>query len=196
MCARRVLNKLKLDKQYQGVVEADGEHFEVSHEDGAKPFKAFLDTGLRRTTTGSRIFGALKGAADGGVLVPHSESRFPGYDKEEKSLDSETLRKYIFGGHVAEYMEELKDDDEEAFKRQFSSYVKLGIEADDLEDVWKTVHANIRADPTHKPTPRATPEEIAAHKKYKQRPRNLKQREDRVKQKKAAFIAKLEAENE
>ena len=31
-----------------------------------------------------------------------------GYSSEEKQLDAETLRKYIFGGHVAEYMENLQ----------------------------------------------------------------------------------------
>ena len=40
--------------------------------------------------------------------MPHNEKRFPGYDKEEKALDAETHRKYIFGGHVQEYMEMLQ----------------------------------------------------------------------------------------
>lgn len=42
---------------------------------------------------------------DGGLDVPHNEKRFPGYDKESKTLDAETHRRYIFGGHVADYME-------------------------------------------------------------------------------------------
>jgi len=37
-----------------------------------------LDIGLARTTTGARIFGAMKGAADGGIDIPHSVKRFPG----------------------------------------------------------------------------------------------------------------------
>lgn len=48
-----------------------------------------------------QVFAALKGALDGGLDVPHSEKRFVGYNKEEKSLDSEVLRKYIMGGHVS-----------------------------------------------------------------------------------------------
>lgn len=40
--------------------------------------------------------------------MPHSDKRFVGYSAEEKSLDAETLRKYIFGGHVSEYMENLQ----------------------------------------------------------------------------------------
>ena len=61
----------------------------------------------------------MKGASDGGIFIPHSDNRFPGYDIETKELDAETLRKYIFGGHVAEYMETLADDDEERYKSQF-----------------------------------------------------------------------------
>jgi large subunit ribosomal protein L5e len=52
-----------------------------------------LDVGLHRTSTGARVFGAMKGCSDGGLLIPHSESRFPGYDMESKELDAETLRK-------------------------------------------------------------------------------------------------------
>jgi len=40
--------------------------------------RAYLDIGLARTTTGARIFGAMKGAADGGIDIPHSVKRFPG----------------------------------------------------------------------------------------------------------------------
>lgn len=163
-------------------------------EDGPRPFKAFLDTGLRNCTTGHRIFGCLKGAADGGILVPHSESRFPGYEKDRKELDVETLHKYIYGGHVAEYMEELQEDDDEAYKRQFAKYVAEGISADDVEDMYKEAHAAIRADPSPKPAVKLTTEQIAAHKKFIQQPRNRLQREDRIKQKKAAFLKKLAAE--
>lgn len=47
----------------------------------------------------------LQGALDGGLDIPHNEKRFPGYDKESKSLDADTHRRYIFGQHVADYME-------------------------------------------------------------------------------------------
>lgn len=40
-------------------------------EDESAPFRAFLDVGLVRTTTGARVFGAMKGAADGGLDIPH-----------------------------------------------------------------------------------------------------------------------------
>ena len=74
---------------------------EHADEEGPRPFKCFLDAGLKRTSTGSRVFGVLKGASDGGILIPHNEKRFPGYDPEGKELDSEVLRKYIVRWHCA-----------------------------------------------------------------------------------------------
>lgn len=48
----------------------------------------------------------MKGALDGGLDIPHNEKRFVGY--ADKKLDAETLQKYIFGGHVAEYQETMQ----------------------------------------------------------------------------------------
>lgn len=153
LIARRVLKKLGMDEDFQGVEEADGEFTlteAADDEDARRPFKAFLDVGLARTSTGARIFGALKGASDGGILVPHSENRFPGYDIETEELDSDVLRKYIFGGHVAEYMETLADDDEERYKSQFQGYIDDEIEADGLEELYQGIHKAIREDPFKK----------------------------------------------
>lgn len=152
LIARRVLKKLGMDEDFTGVEEADGEYqlTEASESEGRRPFKAFLDVGLHRTSTGARVFAAMKGASDGGILVPHSENRFPGYDIETKELDAETLRKYIFGGHVAEYMETLADDDEERYKSQFQGYIDDEIEADGLEELYQEAHKAIREDPFKK----------------------------------------------
>lgn len=84
LLARRLLKKVGLDSLYKGSEEIDGQYFN-SHEamsnEEKRPFKALLDVGLARTTTGARIFGALKGACDGGINVPHSEKRFPGFTR-------------------------------------------------------------------------------------------------------------------
>jgi large subunit ribosomal protein L5e len=191
LIARRVLKKLGLDETFTGVEEADGEYTltEAAEEDGEerRPFKAFLDVGLARTSTGARIFGAMKGASDGGIFIPHSENRFPGYDMESKELDSETLRKYIYGGHVAEYMETLADDDEERYKSQFGQYLEDDIEADGLEDLYTEAHAAIRADPFKKVEgegPKKTKEEWKAESKKYQTPKSTKaEKEERVKAK-------------
>ncbi|TLD21051.1 hypothetical protein PspLS_08896 [Pyricularia sp. CBS 133598] len=154
LIARRVLKKLGLDEDFAGVEEPEGE-FTLTEaaetDDGTRrPFKAYLDVGLARTSTGARVFGAMKGASDGGILIPHSENRFPGFDIESKELDTETLKKYIFGGHVAEYMETLADDDEERYKSQFQQYIDEDIDADGLEDIYTEAHAAIREDPFKK----------------------------------------------
>ncbi|KAK3715970.1 60S ribosomal protein L5 [Vermiconidia calcicola] len=154
LIARRALSKLELADTFEGVEEPDGEFTltEAADVDGEKrrPFKCFLDVGLTRTSTGARVFGAMKGASDGGLYVPHSEKRFPGYDLESKELDAETLRKYIFAGHVAEYMETLADDDEERYKSQFQGYIDEEIEADGLEELYADAHKQIREDPWKK----------------------------------------------
>jgi large subunit ribosomal protein L5e len=154
LIARRALSKLEIADNFAGVEEPDGEFqlTEPQEVDGEerRPFKVFLDVGLTRTSTGARVFGAMKGASDGGLYVPHSEKRFPGYDIESKELDAETLRKYIFGGHVAEYMETLADDDEERYKSQFSGYIDDEIEADGLEELYAEAHSQIREDPWKK----------------------------------------------
>ena len=41
--------------------EASGEDYNVEEvDDGPRPFSALLDTGLKRTSTGSKVFAALK----------------------------------------------------------------------------------------------------------------------------------------
>ncbi|KFY83677.1 hypothetical protein V500_10007 [Pseudogymnoascus sp. VKM F-4518 (FW-2643)] len=190
LIARRVLKKLGMDEDFQGVEEADGEFTlteAAEDEDARRPFKAFLDVGLARTSTGARIFGAMKGASDGGILVPHSENRFPGFDMESKELDAETLRKYIFAGHVAEYMETLADDDEERYKSQFQGYIDDEIEADGLEELYQDIHKQIRADPFKKVEGAAEKKDKEEYKKeslkFKGRKHTREEKIERVKAK-------------
>ena len=191
LLARRALSKLDLADAFTGVEEPEGEYgltepAEVDGED-RRPFKVILDVGLARTSTGSRVFGAMKGASDGGLHVPHSENRFPGFDVETKELDAETLRKYIFGGHVAEYMETLADDDEERYKSQFSGYIDDGIEADGLEEMYTEAHKAIREDPWKKDDEAGEKKDKdhwkAESKKYKLKKSTKAEREERVKAK-------------
>merc|ERR1711915_477791 len=86
LLARRLLQKFKLDSAYEGNTNVDGTMFYVEdQEDGAGAFRACLDVGLARTSTGAKVFAALKGAVDGGIDIPHSEKRFPGYDTGVRS---------------------------------------------------------------------------------------------------------------
>merc|ERR1719445_2239948 len=56
----------------------------------------------------------MKGAVDGGLDIPHSEKRFPGYDAESKELNADVHRAHIFGGHVADYMRHLIEEGKDA----------------------------------------------------------------------------------
>ncbi|CAR28547.1 hypothetical protein ZYGR_0S01800 [Zygosaccharomyces rouxii] len=183
LVARRVLQKLGLDKVYPGVEEVEGEYnLTEAVEDGPRPFKVFLDIGLQRTTTGARVFGALKGASDGGLYVPHSPKRFPGFDFESEELDADLLRSYIFGGHVSQYMEELADDDEERYQELFRGYIADDIDAESVEEIYQQAHEAIRADPSFKPTEKKFSKDqyAAESKKYKQRKLSKEQKRERV----------------
>lgn len=186
LIARRALQKLGLDETYTGDEEASGEFSLVEAvEDAPRPFKVFLDVGVARTTTGARIFGVLKGASDGGLYVPHSAKRYPGWDIEAEELDADTLRKYIVAGHVAEYMEELMDDDEERYRTLFKSYIDDGIEADTIEDIYSDAHEKIREDPS----PKITTKKSVEH--YKSQKRNQRQKKLTLAQRKANIAAKI-----
>ncbi|PIM99125.1 60S ribosomal protein L5 [Handroanthus impetiginosus] len=163
LLARRVLKSLEMDDEYQGNLEATGEDYSVEPSESRRPFRALLDVGLLRTTTGNRVFGALKGALDGGLDIPHSDKRFAGFSKDSKQLDAEVHRKYIYGGHVASYMTTLMEDEPEKYQSHFSRYVKKGLEPDGLEELYKKVHSAIRADPTSKKSEKQPPKE---HKRY------------------------------
>ena len=63
----------------------------------------------------------------GFLLVSCSMKRFPGYDSETKDFNADIHRQHIFGQHVANYMTTLRDSDEDAYKKQFSRFIKLGI---------------------------------------------------------------------
>jgi len=196
--ARRVNKKFGL--KYEGKTEVTGEDYNVEDdEEGAAPFHAVLDVGLVRTTTGNRVFGALKGAIDGGLNIPHKngDRRFPGAKKDEAgewSFDPDVHRKYIFGGHVAAYMKSLKEEDEDKFNRQFSKYLSVKVSPDSLEKTYAAVHAAIRKDPLKKRDPlekgrflkRSAPKKDAAgfpKKRFGAQALSVQQRKGRVKQK-------------
>lgn len=173
LVARRLLQQLGLDETYTGVEEVTGEpictevdgkeYFVEEVDDEKKPFRCLLDIGIKNTTTGAKIFGAMKGASDGGLDIPHSEKRFPGYTRDTKEFDAEVHKGHIFGEHVADYMREMEEDDEENYQKHFAKYLAAGVEPDDLEELYEKVHASIREDPSREEVEAFT----AIDKKYK-----------------------------
>ena len=167
LCARRLLKQIGLDEIYTGIEEPTGDvvstvgdngrtYFVEELDDDKKPFRALLDVGIKNTTTGSRVFGAMKGASDGGIDIPHSNKRFPGYTRDTKTFDASVHKEHIMGGHVADYMREMEEDDEENYQKHFAKYIENDLEADDLEELYEKVHAAIREDPTRDEVPTFT----------------------------------------
>eukprot|EP00401_Gymnodinium_catenatum_P008015 CAMPEP_0117567150 /NCGR_PEP_ID=MMETSP0784-20121206/57453_1 /TAXON_ID=39447 /ORGANISM="" /LENGTH=313 /DNA_ID=CAMNT_0005365001 /DNA_START=55 /DNA_END=996 /DNA_ORIENTATION=- len=155
LVARRTLKKFGLDEAIKGKEEIDGEEFHVEDEDNdQRPFKCILDVGIRRTCVGHRMWGALKGAVDGGLHVPHSTKNFPGFKPAEEKgaeseYDAEAHKDRIFGKHVQEYMEMLQEEDPTKYEAHFAKFIEAGTEADGLEEMYSEAHAKIREDPEH-----------------------------------------------
>jgi len=212
LCARRLLKKYNLDGNFEGTAEVTAEYEDSyvhgNDEDGPNAFHALLDVGLKRTTLGSKIFAAMKGAFDGGLEIPHSEKKFYGYDDEEKSYDAEANRDRILGGHVSTYMESLEEEQPDEYAKKFARFIKAGVTADGMEDMYLGVHKAIRASPEHKPTKKKKPADLTLEKKeggirftdkdgkthfINRRKRSIQQRKNRVAQKKAFVRNQIDA---
>uniref|UniRef100_A0A8C2MCS0 Large ribosomal subunit protein uL18 n=1 Tax=Cricetulus griseus TaxID=10029 RepID=A0A8C2MCS0_CRIGR len=134
LLARRLLNRFVMDKICEGQVEVTGDKYNVESIDGQPGvFTCYLDADLDRTTTGNKVFGALKGAVDGGF----------------KEFNAEAHRKHIMGQNVADYIE-----DEDAYKKQFSQYIKNNVTPDMMEEMYKKAHAAIRENPVYEKKPK------------------------------------------
>ena len=187
LCARRLL--AILDKENEGKKDYQNlsTTFDLKTDPGEdvdlkelcekkniekRPFTCYLDLGLARATKGNRVFAAMKGAIDGGVNIPHSDSIFPSPKEEEedapqkgkgkpvkgapqkkekkKEDESENmLRDRIFGVHVQKYMELYDKKKEDKQEYQFSKLKeclnKAGVKS--LEELYKKVHEEIRKNP-------------------------------------------------
>merc|ERR1712028_147005 len=157
LIARRCLKKFGMDDKFKGKDTIDGEeyHIEEETEEEKKPFKCILDVGLRRSVGGARMWGALKGAADGGLHVPHSAKNFPGFKPAEEKgadpeYDAEAHKDRIFGNHVKEYMEMLQEEDPTKYEAHFAKFLSNGIEPEKVEDMYTEAHSKIRSNPDHK----------------------------------------------
>merc|ERR1712166_1637251 len=97
----------------------------------------------------------------------HKDKRFPGTDitkaelvtnkrgkaseieKAKQTFDPKEHREHIFGGHVETYYKSLKGENPQKFAKQFSRWEKaLGTQS--FADLYKKVHASIRAKPAAK----------------------------------------------
>jgi large subunit ribosomal protein L18 len=95
--------------------------------------EAVLDIGLRGPTKGSKIFAALKGLADSGLTVPHSDDRLPPMER-------------INGSHISGYAKSLAGQ-QEVYKKRFSAYLGRGLKPEELSGHFETVRKNVIAAP-------------------------------------------------
>jgi len=157
LVARRTLKKFGLDETFKGKEELDGEDYHVEDEENdQRPFKCILDVGLQTTAVGHRMWGALKGAVDGGLHIPHTNKKFPGFKPaeekgQEPEYDADAHKEKIFGSHVKEYMEMLQEEDPTKYEAHFSKFIENDIDADKIEEMYTDAHEKIREEPDHEP---------------------------------------------
>ncbi|KAL2507741.1 60S ribosomal protein L5-2 [Forsythia ovata] len=84
--------------------------------------------------------------------VEPAESRRPFRTLLDVGLIRTTTDNRVFGA-----LKTLIEDEPEKYQTHFSEYIKRGIDEDGLEEMYKKVHAAIRADPTLKKSEKQPP---------------------------------------
>jgi len=170
LLARRLLKDKGMDGLYDGIKgkDIDGEYVDMYRDDGEhineerRPFRAILDIGLYRATTGNRVFGTLKGFSDGGIFIKHNNKRFPGFkiippaekgDKKKETYDPEVHKNKIFGHYIDEHIKVTSDLKKEnkltVNKQQFSEWEKCiaANKVKSLPELYAKIHEAIRKNP-------------------------------------------------
>merc|ERR1719362_1688594 len=80
------------DSEMESEEEEAGEKIQEVIEKSGKRKKVEEVKNQEVVAKKAKVFAALKGAVDGGLDIPHSEKRFPGYDSESKSLNADVHR--------------------------------------------------------------------------------------------------------
>ena len=199
LVARRLLKKVELDSTYAGNKSPEKAYDVSENAEDRRPFKVILDVGLKSTSTGSKVFAVLKGVADGGVNIPHSNFRFPGFNPDAPSDDNKVLRDRIFGVHVDKYLKELKGTEREnlQFRRWNECLKNTGSKS--VEALYKKVHEEIRKNPDFAKKAEKKDPKRDHKKKFFKKKLTLKQRKDNVakkiqiRQKELAKLAKKKA---
>ena len=82
--------------------------------------RAVLDIGLQMPSRGARVFAALKGLIDAGVMVPHNENILPSGPRTS-------------GQHIVDYAKRLSSNPE-AYQRRFSEYLSRNLRPEQLSE--------------------------------------------------------------
>jgi len=196
LLARRLLKKVNLSDAYKGVDKVDGADYDAGQNVGdRRPFKCVLDVGLKATTNGSRVFGVLKGACDGGLYVPHGVNKYPGFKKEgDAATESNKVhRERIVGAHIDKYIAKLKNN-KQKLDLQFSRWSKVleTTKAGSIEKLYLKIHEDIRKNPDAvKRADKQNPKRD--HSKFTNRKQKLEQRKKNVQAKVDIALTQLKA---
>jgi large subunit ribosomal protein L18 len=80
--------------------------------------EAVLDLGLHHPSKGSRVFAALKGVLDAGLVIPFDEAKLP----DQKRISAQ---------HVVEYARFLSSNPE-AYQKRFSTQLSRGLKPEEF----------------------------------------------------------------
>ena len=91
--------------------------------------EAILDIGMNNSTKGSRLYAALAGALDAGMEIPSNMEVLPPKER-------------ISGEHISQYAESIKND-RPRYERQFYTYLKKGLNPEDIVKHFNDVKGKI-----------------------------------------------------
>jgi len=117
--------------------------------------EAVLDIGLQSPTKGSRVFAALKGVLDAGVLVPHDESVLPNDAR-------------IQGQHIAAYAKKLASNPE-VYQTRFSEHLSKGLPPEQLTEHFFSVKEKIVSSFKEEKVPKKKEAEVKPRAKRKKK---------------------------
>ena len=89
-----------------------------------------LDIGLYRSTKGSNIYAAVKGAVDGGLNIPFDEKVIP-------------QERRIKGHHIEDYAKVLKAKEPERYERLFSEMIQRKLEPERMVEHFEEIKKRI-----------------------------------------------------
>ena len=96
-------------------------------ENGIK--EAILDVGFNDSVKGSRLYAALAGAVEAGLIIPHDPEVLPPKDR-------------VSGEHIAKYAQSLKND-KTRYNLQFSNYIKKGFNPESMQNHFNEIKGKI-----------------------------------------------------
>lgn len=188
LLGKRAMRQNNLHKIYRGNEESVGVTHIVSNLAGQPAsISAILDVGLKRPTSGARVFAVLKGVADAGVNIPYSPRRFFGFNEKTKKLDTTKLTNRIRGVGLAKYAVEQKDKTHH-FSKYFNSTTGLTAEMYPalVDQAIKAIHKN----PKKMVLPKVQSKK-PVKKVVKEKKKSKTERTEDITQQKQAWMAEL-----